>query len=348
MFYLTYRPKTLSELDNSNVSDTLKNILHAPEVPHALLFVGQKGTGKTSTARIFAKAVNCLQNKFSGVGESYEPCNTCSNCISIEASSSPDVTELDAASNRGIEEVKKLIHESAFAPISGKFRVFIIDEAHMITHDAFNALLKTLEEPPASVIFILATTNEEKVPSTIQSRCHRISFGKAKKEDVISMLRRIMRAEHITAPDDFLEVIATHSDKSFRDATKLLEELVVQNKLTAIEAREYIGVRTKESLIEVLGTQPLKDALQWSNEFSKTGGSIKRLIEELLEELRLVLLSKNGVAVDDVLATPLTVPQVSVLMKLLNEAYGLLKSSPIEAIPLEIALVEFYNYKNRQ
>ena len=148
MFYLKYRPKTISSLDNSQIKDIVGNVLKSKEIPHAFLFVGQKGTGKTSTARIVAKAVNCLKNKFSSSAKSLsvEPCNACTNCQSVESSSSPDVIELDAASNRGIDDVRNLIKESNFLPMSNRFRVFIIDEAHMITPDAFNALLKTLEE----------------------------------------------------------------------------------------------------------------------------------------------------------------------------------------------------------
>ena len=159
MFYLKYRPQTIGEIDNTRVKELLRKILESDTLPHAFLFVGQKGTGKTSAARIFAKAINCLNNKFAKKTKSTEPCNECKNCRSIKNSSFTDVLELDAASNRGIEEIKNLIRETAFFPMAGRYRVFIIDEAHMITRDGFNALLKTLEEPPDSAVFILATTN---------------------------------------------------------------------------------------------------------------------------------------------------------------------------------------------
>ena len=346
MFYLKYRPRTISTLDNSTAREAITNILnHQKNLPHAYLFVGQKGTGKTSTARIFAKAINCSNNKFANKSDSIEPCNTCENCKRIDTSTSADVTELDAASNRGIEEIKNIIRESSFAPMSGKFRVFIIDEAHMITTEAFNALLKTLEEPPPSVMFILATTNEEKVPKTIQSRCFKVVFGKARKADVIQQLHRIVKEEKIKVDEKVLDLIATHSDNSFRDAAKILEELVIQNRLQFDEAQQYLGVRSKQSLLYILQDKELKDALKWIDDFSATGGSYKNLIEELLEELRVTLLIKNGVLSEEKNMYNLGIKDISLLMKLMNEAYGLIKSSPIESLPLELAVLDFYGRK---
>src|SRR3990167_2336485 len=232
MFYLKYRPKKIAELDNVRAKDILIKILNSSEIPHALLFVGDKGTGKTSAARLFAKSINCLKNKFSKNNKDVEPCNDCKNCKSIDTSSSIDIVEMDAASNRGIDEVRKIIQESTFAPMGNRYRVFIIDEAHMITNDAFNALLKTLEEPPKSVIFILATTNLEKMPKTIRSRCNIVNFAKAKKNDIISMLEKIIRKEKIKIDKELITLIAQHADSSFRDAAKILEELTVQQILS--------------------------------------------------------------------------------------------------------------------
>jgi DNA polymerase-3 subunit gamma/tau len=344
MYYLTYRPKTISELDNSQVQQKIENLLKSKDIPHAMLFVGPKGMGKTSTARIMAKALNCLENAFAGKGESIEPCNTCSNCLNITTGASPDVVEQDAASNRGIDEIRRLIREAAFAPMTGRYRVYIIDEAHMITTDAFNALLKTLEEPPKTVIFILATTNEEKVPKTIISRCVRIPFGHAKKEDIIHMLKRVAKAEKVTVPEDLDTLIATYSENSFRDAAKLLEELVLQKKLTLVDARNYLGVRARENLLEIMNKEPLSAAISWIEEFSKEGGNIKRHLEDMLQLLKEQLLLKSGVATD----TPdigYSITEITQLMKLLHEAYNSMKFSPIESLPLEIAVVEFYNLR---
>lgn len=340
MLYLKYRPQTIADLDNSTAAAVVANILASGNIPHALLFTGQKGTGKTSTARIFAKSINCLSP------QGFEPCNKCANCLSIDASSSPDVFELDAASNRGIEEIRALIRESAYAPMQNAYRVFIIDEAHMITNDAFNALLKTLEEPPEKVIFILATTNEEKIPKTIASRCLRVYFGHAKKEDIISKLKKVVAAERLVLDEAVLELIADSADRSFRDAIKLLEELVIQKKTSKSDALLYFGVRTKGGLLQKLESADARAGLAWIEEFVATGGSSKSLIESLLEELRLQMLAAHNVTEVVTKKTTLTKRQITILIKLLQDAYASLRFSPIESLPLEIAVVEFYNQVN--
>lgn len=347
MFYLKYRPRTISEIDNTRVKDLLQKILESDHLPHALLFVGQKGTGKTSAARIFAKAINCLNNRYAKKSRSIEPCNICKNCASITNGSFTDVLELDAASNRGIEEVKNLIRETAFFPMVGKYRVFIIDEAHMITQDGFNALLKTLEEPPQSAIFILATTNLEKLPKTIVSRCVKINFGKARKEDIIAMLKRILEEEKKEYDRTILNLIATHAENSFRDAAKLLEELIVQNIASKEEADKFLGIRGKTNLLELIELHDAKKTLQWVEEFNEAGGDFKYCIEDLLDQLRELLLVKKGAFLDDALKTSLTAQDIILLIKLLMEAYQLLRLTPIESLPLEIALIEFYNQRKR-
>ncbi|MEX1052298.1 MAG: DNA polymerase III subunit gamma/tau [Patescibacteria group bacterium] len=348
MYYLKYRPKKLIDLDNTRAKDTIIKVLNSPNIPHALLFVGDKGTGKTSTARLFAKSINCLNNKYSKKGQSVEPCNECKNCKSIDATTSVDIVEMDAASNRGIEEIRKIIQETAFAPMSNKYRVFIIDEAHMITNDAFNALLKTLEEPPKSVIFILATTNIEKVPKTIISRCSVINFYQAQKQDIINMLKRIAVNENLKLDNKLLTLIARHSDNSFRDAAKVLEELVVQEKTNPEEASEFLGMIGKETLLEVMQSKDLKKTLVWIEEFKSAGGSFKKLIEQSLEDLRIQLLIKNSVVTDiDAIKLKYNMKEISTLIKLFTQAYGELKISPIESIPVEMAVVDFYNTKSK-
>lgn len=343
MFYLTYRPKTFKDLDNTHVRDSLTQILESKNLPHAFLFTGQKGTGKTSTGRILAKAVNCETNAFAGKKKDIEPCNTCSSCKDIAAGSSPDVVEMDAASNRGIEEVRTLIRNAAYAPMMSRYKVYIIDEAHMITNDAFNALLKTLEEPPPSTIFILATTNEEKIPKTIISRCVRVHFGKAKKTDILQMIHRIADKEKVTISPELMDLIATHADHSFRDATKILEELIIHNKLTPEEAQQYLGL-AKRDLLTIIKKKELKEALAWVESFSETGGNMKTLLEELLEQLHQQLRIKNGLGEDPTEEDiGFTMFELARAMKLLSEAYTNLRNSPIDTIPLEIALIEFYN-----
>ncbi|MFH1826833.1 MAG: DNA polymerase III subunit gamma/tau [bacterium] len=348
MYYLTYRPKNLSELDNLKAKDTITKILQSSDIPHALLFVGDKGTGKTSTARLFAKSVNCLTNKYAKKGNDIEPCNNCKNCKSIDSSTSVDIVEMDAASNRGIDEIRKIIHESAFAPMGNRYRIFIIDEAHMITTEAFNALLKTLEEPPKSVIFILATTNIEKVPKTIRSRCSVINFHQAQKEDIIRMLKRIAGKEKLNLDSKLLTLIAKHADNSFRDATKILEELVIQNKAQFEDAKEFLGIIGSESLLENLQNKNIKKTLLWIEEFKSAGGNFKSLIEQILDDLHAQLLIKNSVISNaDGIKLNFNLKEISILIKLFTQAYGELKISPIESIPVEMAIVDFCNNKKK-
>lgn len=355
MYYLTYRPQTITELDNSQVRERIAKLLHSKTLPHALLFIGPKGMGKTSTARIIAKAVNCLQNAFTRRvggfaekgGDSFEPCNNCANCLAIATGSCPDVIEQDAASNRGIEEVRKLIREASYAPMTGRYRVYIIDEAHMITPDAFNALLKTLEEPPKTVLFILATTNEEKLPTTIISRCVRIPFGKAQTNDIVHMLKRITKAEQLTVTDDLLTLIATYSEQSFRDAAKMLEELVMQDMLSIEAAEQYLGIRAKGTLLELMEQGTLTAAMTWIEEFTAQGGNIKRAIEDMLLVLQRQLILKSTKATDEDELT-FSLKEVSQLIRLFHEAYTTMRSSPIESLPLEIAVVEFYNGRKKK
>lgn len=348
MFYLKYRPHTIDEIDNSPVKETVKHILQSKNLPHALLLIGQKGTGKTSTARIIAKSVNCLTNSYgTKTSATIEPCNRCTHCQSIDLSSSIDVIEMDAASNRGIDEVRNLIKETSFAPMHNRFRVFIIDEAHMITSDAFNALLKTLEEPPSSVIFILATTNVEKVPKTIRSRCFTINFGKANEKDILGMLRRIIRKEKIAIDEPLLPLIARYCEHSFRDAAKTLEELVIQKKLSFKEGSDFLGISGTKTFLETLEKQDITKTLSWIKEFSQRGGSVKIFIEELLNDLQREFMIKHKVENDSV-SSSLTTKEIIVLMKKLQEAYVMLRSTPVEIIPLEIAVTEFYNEVTNQ
>lgn len=343
MFYLKYRPRTIAEIDNSRVRDILKKILDSREIPHAMLYVGSKGTGKTSSARIFAKAINCLENRFAKKGASGEPCNKCKNCLSIDVSSNTDVLEMDAASNRGIEEVKNLIREVAFMPMSGRYRVFIIDEAHMITTDGFNALLKTLEEPPKSAVFILATTNLEKVPATIVSRCVKVNFGRGKNEDLINMLKRIDKSEALGFSEDMLRMIASQCDYSFRDAAKIMEEAFQQKIKNVEELETFLGLRGRNDLMKLISSKDQKKTYLWIENFAGGGGNFKILIESMLSTLRQELLVKKGVIDKAESQTSLKAQEITRLMKLLVEGYQLMRSTPIESLPLEIAITEFYN-----
>ena len=223
--YLKYRPQTIDELDLESVRQSLKNILSSGNIPHAFLFSGPKGTGKTSSARILAKIVNCQSPTKEG-----EPCNNCDQCLSIMKGNNIDIIELDAASNRGIDDIRNLKEGIYLAPNSAKYKVYIIDEAHMLTLEAANAFLKTLEEPPSHAIFILATTNPEKLPTTVISRLTTINFTKATPKDIARQLSRVAKGENIKIADEAINIIAKHSDGSFRDAVKILETLSFKTK----------------------------------------------------------------------------------------------------------------------
>src|SRR5260221_808707 len=222
VYYRKYRPQTISELDSEKVRDTLYAVLSGKEIPHAFLFTGPKGLGKTSTARIVAKVVNCLAKRAEG-SHSIEPDNTCDQCISITNGTNIDVLEIDGASNRGIDEIRELRDRVNLAPSRAKKKIYIIDEVHMLTNEAFNALLKTIEEPPSHVMFIFCTTEPHKVPATIMSRCFHVSFNLAIEEEIVHSLKRIVIGEKLHIDNEVLHLIAQMAEGGFRDAPQILE-----------------------------------------------------------------------------------------------------------------------------
>jgi DNA polymerase-3 subunit gamma/tau len=237
--YLKYRPQKIDELDIAEARESLGKIVKSGEVPHAFLFSGPKGTGKTSAARIIAKIVNCESG-------GAKPCDKCDQCKSISVGGNIDVIEIDAASHRGIDDVRTLRDAVKLSPAQAKKKVYIIDEAHMLTTEASNALLKTLEEPPEHVMFILATTNPEKLIPTIRSRTTNINFRKATDDEVIRSLLRVVAGEKKKISEASLSLIAKAANGSFRDATKILEQLFTEEKSLAEEdIKEYL-FQTKE------------------------------------------------------------------------------------------------------
>src|SRR3990172_2163032 len=221
-FYLKYRPQKIDDLDLNDVRETLTKIVKSENIPHAFLFSGPKGSGKTSAARILAKVVNCEKRQKSHPPAGGEPCNKCAQCTSITNGNNIDVIELDAASHRGIDDIRTLREGVMLAPARAKKKVYIIDEAHMLTTEASNALLKTLEEPPAHVVFILATTNPEKLIGTVRSRTTYISFRKATLEEIEHSLKKVVIGEKMKVDKKVLEDVAKAANGSFRDAIKLL------------------------------------------------------------------------------------------------------------------------------
>ena len=345
VFYRKYRPQTLADIDKEEVRRRLSFILSSSRgIPHAFLFCGPKGTGKTSAARILAKAVNCLK-RTSEVKE-VEPCNRCSQCLSITNGANLDVLEIDAASNRGIDEIRELRDKIRLAPISSRYKVYIIDEVHMLTTEAFNCLLKTLEEPPAHAIFILATTESHKLPETILSRCLRFDFGRAEKEEIIRALQRTVLGEKIKLPAEVLEMIAASSDGSFRDGQKILEEIAVLGLKTEEEVSKFLGrnidSQVKKLLINLF-KKNTKEALETLLLVYKEGANIKNLNEQVLETLHHLLLEKYGVKTAQNLSEGVNITSFELrqLIEIFSKAYQELKAAAIATLPLELAIIEW-------
>ena len=321
MLYLKYRPQTISEIDNSSVKERIISIIGAKKLPHAFLLVGPKGTGKTSTARIIAKSINCENNKRGTGTESFEPCNACATCKAITAGTSIDIVEIDGASNRRIDDIRELNTNVKFMPVLARYKVYIIDEVHMLTTEAFNALLKTLEEPPAHVIFILATTEENKLPKTVKSRCVEIQFTKATQSDLISSLKRVCIGENVSVDRATLELVAKHSDFAFRDAHKLLEELLVANATTVEKASVLLGLSTLDNdLLSLIEKKDIKKIFELLEHFESKGGSFKMLIESMLNTLHVLLLKQKGIEKEGAkeLEYTFNTKQVIFLMRLLQ------------------------------
>ncbi|MEK7160523.1 MAG: DNA polymerase III subunit gamma/tau [Patescibacteria group bacterium] len=337
MFYRKYRPQSISELDNAAAREIFGKIfLDKKEFPHAFLLTGPKGIGKTSTARIIAKLINCTS------AAKTKPCNECDSCKSITNGNNMDVMEMDAASNRGIEEIRELKDKIRLSPSSLKYKVYIIDEVHMLTTEAFNALLKTLEEPPEHAVFILCTTNPEKIPETIISRCLRFDFRKAGVDELKRALDRVVTGEKLEIENEILKLIIDKADGSFRDAVKNLEQLVsvIGRKIGTAEARKFLTGNTEfnaekfvDMIVETHSNASVQQMLQIINDYSDKGGDAKDLVTNVLQVLEIMLKDKavKGEATADLIT----------LIKLFDEAYGQIRGAAVPILPVEIAVIEW-------
>ena len=347
--YRKWRPRTFdSVIGQESITDTLKNAIKRGKVSHAFLFAGPRGTGKTSCAKIFAKALNCT-NLQDG-----EPCNECANCIAADKGSMPDIMEIDAASNNGVDEIREIRDKVKYAPTEGKYKVYIIDEVHMLSMGAFNALLKTLEEPPEHVVFILATTELQKVPATIISRTQRYNFKRISKDDLEKRMKYILDQENIKYEDKALAVIAQVADGGMRDALSILDQLLSYEKesINYQDALEITGFAAKENIEKILLTlleQNPESALKLAQTELAQGASSKNILDELIEmATKSLMLIKAG---DDNQSTFLSEDFVQKikdiptnifyrLITLANKALNDLRYTNQQQIPLEVFLVE--------
>ncbi|MBI2613251.1 MAG: DNA polymerase III subunit gamma/tau [Candidatus Levybacteria bacterium] len=368
VFYRKYRPQKIEELDSKEVRDKLHSVLGSSSVSHAFLFTGPKGLGKTSAARIVAKVLNCekvrnekgeMKNKdktshlssLTSHFRAVEPCNKCEQCISITRGTNLDVLEIDGASNRGIDEIRDLREKVKLSPAGSRKKVYIIDEVHMLTAEAFNALLKTLEEPPSHVVFILCTTEPHKVPSTILSRCLHIQFRKATEAELVRSFERIIKAEKIKADKEALDLIASLSDGSFRDGSKLLEEIALlagRKKIAKelIEEKYYVSSIKYHirAMVKCLDAKDTKGGLELVSKLTEQGIDMKFFIEELIQTLHSLLLQKVGIKNDQELEVQILdfdINGIKRLVELFAKAHSELKYAVLPQIPLELVIVEW-------
>jgi DNA polymerase III subunit gamma/tau len=355
VLYRKYRPKTFGEIiGQEHVVQTLTNAISSGMVSHAYLFSGPRGSGKTTMARLLAKALNC-QNKKEG---SAEPCNNCSSCIEINEGRSIDLMEIDAASNRGIDDIRELREGIRFSPAKSKYKIFIVDEAHQLSKDAANALLKTLEEPPAHAIFVLATTEIHKMIPTILSRCQRFDFRKLTVPEVISRLETIAQKEKTEVDKSVLELIALNSGGSARDAEGLLDQVLAFGAKTTEEIKDLLGMvdaRLVGQFVECLGKKKSAEAIDFLNKTLEKGKDPQEFAKTLINYLRQGLIQKIAPDLTNPIMTGLTQEEQKTLqvqmanfseqdlhrsLKLFLDAENKMKYSPIPQLPLELAIIE--------
>jgi DNA polymerase-3 subunit gamma/tau len=349
VFYRKWRPQTLSEVVGQEpVTQTLRHAVESGKIAHAYLFCGPRGTGKTSMARILAKAVNC-PNKAGG-----EPCNSCDMCRSVTEGRALDVIEIDAASNRGIDEIRSLREKANYAPSLARYKVYIIDEVHMLTEAACNALLKTLEEPPPYVIFVLATTEAHKVLATIVSRCQRFNFHRLRQTEIVDKLKLICKKEKIHIESASLELIARAATGSLRDAENILQQMIAYygNRIELDQIQTELGIgwdsRVRE-LARCVVSRDVATGLKIANSLNSDGVDLRQFNLGLVEYLRGLLLAKSGCGEAlDVTSEDLAemnhlaaIAPMDYLLKAVKSFSGIdFRSDSYSALSLEMALLD--------
>ncbi|WP_432662203.1 DNA polymerase III subunit gamma/tau [Wukongibacter baidiensis] len=299
--YRKWRPIVFGDVvGQTHITMTLKNQIKNDSIAHAYLFCGTRGTGKTSTAKIFARAINCL------APEDFNPCNECEVCKGILNESIMDVVEIDAASNNGVDNIRELRENVKYPPSRAKFKVYIIDEVHMLSQGAFNALLKTLEEPPSYVIFILATTEPQKIPATILSRCQRFDFKRVGSDDIFERLKHICTSMEIDAQDEALRIVVRNSDGAVRDALSILDQCIsfTEGSLTYEKVIETLGMVTDEFLFKLTKSiyeEDSKKAMELIDELVNSGKDISQFIKELINHFRNLMMTKMTESLEEVI-----------------------------------------------
>lgn len=364
VFYRKYRPRNFNEIINQEpIKRTLQNAARLGRIGHAYLFAGPRGTGKTTLARVFAKRLNCL------TPQDGEPCNECAICTEIDAGRLPDLIEIDAASNRGIDDIRNLREDIKFSPIKAKYKIYIIDEAHMLTKEAFNALLKTLEEPPRHAIFVLATTEPERLPATIISRTQRFDFRRVTSREIEQKIGTIATAENLRIEPQAIHLIAAVAEGSFRDAESLFSQMAAfhgaGDVITLESVETIIGAMNFErlgALVRDLAVGDVPGALRFLASAEREGYDSHELSRMLLGILRRILVLKIDPELKNLLAREHTAEELSALAeyarkfdikKLVRLVRGIMQAHPlvkrglIPMLPLELAIIEAYEYDVR-
>lgn len=351
--YRTYRPQTFGDMvGQKHVIKTLKNQIKNDNIGHAYLFTGTRGTGKTSTAKIFSRAVNCLNQ----IDE--EPCNKCEVCESILNDNTMDTVEIDAASNNSVDDIRELRESVKYSPTNCKYKVYIIDEVHMLSQGAFNALLKTLEEPPSYVIFILATTEPHKIPATILSRCQRFDFKRVTISEMVERMKDICAGENIDVEEKALNLIATNSQGALRDALSILDQCMSfgEDKITYDDVVELMGTVNIDQLFDLsqyIIDQDVKSSLHILNEFISWGKDIRNLINDLISHFRNLMVCKVSKEMDEIISLPEETiekiikqaegVEINTLIRILNilsEAQDSVRSSSNPRVMVEVAIMK--------